>query len=176
MLTREPMATSSKDTVVADRFAFVAGRFCSTVESAPSLEREAFIMQVYRALPKLIDEAIGLPHVEPTDAEGTFVTVWKRMEHWNRLYTSLKEKLGEWDPYRQVFDPTHDTESVHGSLADDLADIYMDLKEGLVLREINRSRPQDLIWNWRLSFDSHWGKHAIDALHAIHFRLQGNHY
>jgi hypothetical protein len=81
----------------------------------------------------------------------------------------LKEKLGDWDSYRQVFDPTEDTEAIFGSLADDIADIYRDLQEGLVLCE---ARPQDAIWEWRLLFYSHWGKHAINALLTTHFRLQ----
>ena len=42
--------------------------------------------------------------------------------------TPLKGKLGDWDLYHQVFDPTQDDEA---SLADDIADIYSDLKEGL---------------------------------------------
>jgi hypothetical protein len=84
----------------------------------------------------------------------------------------LKEKLGEWDQYNQVFDPTQDADAVHGSLADDLADIYRDLKEGLVLKETKLRQPEDLIWEWRFAFHSHWGKHAMDALLTIHFRLQ----
>ena len=83
----------------------------------------------------------------------------------------LKEKLGNWDSYRQLFDPTEDNEAIFGSLADDIADIYFDLKEGLLLAE-HQTPPEDIIWEWRLSFYSHWGKHAMDALLTIHFRLR----
>jgi hypothetical protein len=34
-------------------------------------------------------------------------------------------------------------------------------------------RPEDVIWEWRLGYYSHWGHHAIHALLTIHFRLQG---
>lgn len=169
------MATSNQNAAIVDRFGVLADRFCSIVDSAPSLDRNTFVSQVHRVLPKLIDEAIGLQDVEPTDNhEGTNWAARQKMEEWNRLYSSLKEKLGEWDLYRQVFDPTQDAEAIHGSLADDLADIYRDLKEGVVLKETYRTWPQDLIWEWRLAFYSHWGKHAMDALLAIHFRLQNN--
>ena len=57
-------------------------------------------------------------------------------------------------------------------LADDIADIYRDLKEGLVLSETHQAPPENIIWNWRVLFYSHWGKHAMDALLAIHFRRQ----
>lgn len=73
----------------------------------------------------------------------------------------------------QVFDPTKDNEAVHGSLADDFADIYRELKEELVLNEIHQASPKQNIWNWRLGYYSRWGKHAIDALRTMHFVLEG---
>ena len=68
--------------------------------------------------------------------------------------------------------PTEDKEAIFGTLADDLADIYRDLKEGLVLREEKLASSADIIFNWRILYYSHWGKHAIDALLVLHFRLQ----
>ena len=164
------MTTPNEITQIADRFATVASRFCSVVDSAPSLERSEFAAQVYRMLPRLIDAAIGLPNVQLSDDPN--LAVRRKTEEWNRLYISLKEKLEGWDSYRQVFDPTQDAEAIYGSLADDIADIYGDLKRALVLRETPRFRPEDLIWECRLAFHSHWGKHAMDALLTIHFRLQ----
>jgi hypothetical protein len=40
-----------------------------------------------------------------------------------------------------------------------------------ILDDIHLARAEDIIWEWRLGFSSHWGKHAIDALRTIHFRL-----
>ena len=159
------MTTSKESAQFGDRFGQVASRFCSVVESAQHLDRNEFVSQVYRILPKLIDEAISLPDVELSDdPKSKRKSVRQKIEEWNQLYNSLKGKLGEWDLYRQVFDPTRDTELICGSLADDIADIYRDLKEGLVLKEADQIRPEDLIWEWRVRFYSHWGKHAIDAL------------
>ena len=36
-----------------------------------------------------------------------------------------------------VFDPRTDNEAIHGSLSGDIADIYRDLKDGIVLKETN---------------------------------------
>lgn len=61
------------------------------------------------------------------------------------------EKLGDWDPYCQLFDPTEDSEAIHGTLADDIADIYRDLRDGLVFREAQQGLPdEDALWTWRL--------------------------
>lgn len=82
-----------------------------------------------------------------------------------------QRKLGDWDLYWQVFDPTKDNKAIYGTLADDIADIYRDLKQGLILKEAHQAPPEDIIGDWRLGFYSHWGKHAIDALRTIHFLL-----
>jgi len=71
-----------------------------------------------------------------------------------------------------VFDPTKDSEAIFGSLADDIRDIYRDLKKGLELKKTYPSQPEAAIGEWRFGFYSHWGKHAIDALLAMHFHLQ----
>jgi hypothetical protein len=167
------MTDPNKNAEIADRFGVVASQFCSIVDSASTLDRTSFVLQVYKTLPKLIDEAIHLQDVQSSDDQkATKGTVRQGMEEWKRLYTSLREKLGEWDQYRQVFDPTQDAEAVHGSLADDIADIYRDLKRGLDLKEAITPHPEDSIWEWRFGFYSHWGHHAMDALLTIHIRLQ----
>lgn len=52
--------------------------------------------------------------------------------------------------YFDVFNPLQEEEPVINSLADDLADIYRDLKEGLSLFEANH--PIDAAWEWRFGF------------------------
>jgi hypothetical protein len=72
------------------------------------------------------------------------------------------------DGYWDVFAPLNeeDTESVFNSLADDLADIYRDLKRGLLL--YNQGHIVEAIWEWRFNFDIHWGTHLVGAQRAIH--------
>jgi hypothetical protein len=124
------------------------------------------VARIYRILPKVIDEAISMPEVESSDSPR------KKSQEWDGLYNSLKEKLGDWNPYHQVFDPTQDNEAIFGSLADDIADIYGDLKKGLVFIDTGHVQTEDAMWTWRVLFYSHWGQHAMNALRTIHFRLQ----
>ena len=95
-----------------------------------------------------------------------------REPEWGRLYELLKDKLEDWDLYWQVFDPTKDSEAIRGSLADDIADIYRDVKEGLDVHNPNLALRQDTICSWRVLYYSHWGQHAINALYTIHFLLE----
>ena len=65
-------------------------------------------------------------------------------------------------------------DAIVGSLADDLADTYFDLKEGLALQEAGETEPSRVIWEWRFSFDIHWGEHALSALRSLYFRFREN--
>jgi hypothetical protein len=175
------MGTQPECDEFANRFGSVARTFCDVVDAAPLLDRSELLVQIYQTLPQLIGEGIRLPSVELSDNEDPEEETRKsqlrakarlREEQWRQLYDALKEKLGDWDLYWQVFDPTKDQEAIYGSLADDIADIYRDLNEGLILNDVQLMPPQDNVWEWRLGFYSHWGKHAIDALRVIHFLLQ----
>jgi hypothetical protein len=49
-----------------------------------------------------------------------------------------------------------------GSLADDLTDIYYELKDGL--NRLDRSEdPGRTLGSWRSGFCKHWGQHVVDA-------------
>ena len=175
------MSISPSNAEVATRFASVAQQFCGVIDSAHELDRIEMLVQVYRILPQLIGEGIRLPGIELSEDESqeeesqnSQARAKLRMSdaQWGQLYEFLKGKLGELNLYWEVWDPTKDNEAILGSLADDFADIYRDLKEGLHLAEAPQALPEDNIWHWRFGYYSHWGKHAIDALCTIHFLLE----
>ena len=83
------------------------------------------------------------------------------------LQRRLGEKLGDIDFYSVVFDPyDFDTTPVTGSLADDLADIYRDLQDGFAA--LRNGETANALWQWKFGFDSHWGKHAVEAMYALY--------
>jgi hypothetical protein len=77
--------------------------------------------------------------------------------------------------YRVVFDP-HDLEAndepVTGMLADDLADIYRDLAEGL--DNARAGHIADACSDWSESYMSHWSRHAVNALASIEIYRTNN--
>ena len=52
-----------------------------------------------------------------------------------------------------------------GSLADDLADIYMDISSGEELWLAGDS--EEAVWEWRFHFETHWSEHLTGSLRAI---------
>jgi hypothetical protein len=69
--------------------------------------------------------------------------------------------------YSEVFDPLKvpgETPDV-GDVADDLADVYRDLSQGVRLE--SAGRPVDALWQWHMNFRIHWGRHAVSALRVL---------
>lgn len=82
------------------------------------------------------------------------------------LYSQLRRLLGERDKYWLEFD-TDDVENgmsnMSGSLADDITDIYFELKSGLDLLEADPDHPSRAATRWQSGFMLHWGQHLVDA-------------
>jgi hypothetical protein len=57
-----------------------------------------------------------------------------------------------------------------GSLADDLADTWRDLKPGVEWMAAHHGEhlPDGIIWDWRWRFEYHWGRHASSAMSILH--------
>jgi hypothetical protein len=142
------------------------------------------LLQIYHLLPALIGEGILLPQVEFAEEETEEQEVNliddgraesdMAHEQWHEIYSALAEKLGDWVSYSMVFDLRNDTEVIRGSLADDFADIYRDLKNGLRLSASKDVPPEDIVFKWRLAFQINWGRHAIGALRVAHSLLVEN--
>ena len=79
---------------------------------------------------------------------------------------ALREKIGKYDKYWEVFNPITEDESLTASLSDDLSDIYWDLKEPL--QSYDSGKELDATWAWRFNLKTHCGDHLVDSLRAIH--------
>jgi hypothetical protein len=53
-----------------------------------------------------------------------------------------------------------------GDVADDLADIHVELGAGLAL--YRAGQPGNAVWSWSFGFGAHWGAHVVGALGALH--------
>jgi hypothetical protein len=155
----------SKDNELMQRFRCAAMKFIKDVDSAPHIEAKAFLASVGRSMAELYSIALALPPVEP-ETTGTDETKFQA-DKWDELRRSLQEKIGSLDTYWQTFDSTEKKEPVQGSLALDISEIYFDLKQSLELEETGAPK-SDVLFDWRLDFRSHWGRHLLGALAAIH--------
>jgi uncharacterized phage infection (PIP) family protein YhgE len=172
------MSIADDYTEMAERFGSIAKKYCDIIDSSSKLEKPELLTRIYEVLPALIDAAVHLPDAgtlvgdaddeENEDPADAHQKLFGEADARHKLYRLLHEKLGDSDSYRLVFNAAKDKEAISASLADDISDIYQDLRGGLVLMEKNPASPQDALWEWRFGFDSHWGHHATSALKTIH--------
>jgi hypothetical protein len=146
-----------------------AERYCSVVERAESYERDAFVAALAESLAGVFAAASRLPAVQPSESASEYRP---SQAQWRDRFRAIHEALGDRADYWTTLAPHGEgtQEVVTLPLGDDLADIWGDLKEGLLALE-SGVPPDDVIWEWRFGFYTHWGRHATEALRALHARL-----
>ncbi|WP_342450185.1 DUF5063 domain-containing protein [Thiorhodococcus minor] len=150
----------------SSEIASLARRYCSLIGKAAD-EADPWLREVADLLPRLhaaiasveADHA-SVDHSDPVDLDARF-----------ELFSALRRLLGERDSYWLEFDTaTEGMGDMTGSLADDLTDIYCELKQGLRLFEL---APEYALAAWVSGYEQHWGQHLIDAeRHLVTLRAQ----
>jgi hypothetical protein len=115
-----------------------------------------WLNNVANLLPRLHAAVAALDLPEPEYGHYASADLDARFE----LYSQLRNLLGERDSYWMEFDVAEDEQSMSGSLADDLTDIYCELKNGLKLVD---GEPERAVEGWHKGFCLHWGQHLVDA-------------
>ena len=142
-----------------ERFVDTARRFCRWAEGDPQ-DSTSEARTARRLVAELYLHVMDLPEVSadadaPTIGEDQYRSIFKRFGALPFNY------------YSQCFNPlvVPGEEPVTADLADDLADIWRDVKRGLVLYESGAI--ETAVWEWRFHFSAHWGHHACGALYAL---------
>ncbi len=146
------------------RFVGAARRYCDFVQEAGMSSLQDRVLAARVLLLELYVAAVALPRSEAPDGmESAPVppapSTWSAFE--------------QYEHYWEIFDPYAGDRRVAGSLTEDLLDVYLDVCRGLSFWD--GAQEQAAIWEWRTSFDTHWGTHAIDALWALHRACQAAH-
>jgi hypothetical protein len=140
-----------------DELRQLAEEYCRIIENVDEADSD-WLRQVFRLLPQL-HAAIAL-FLEEDSRDGAHSEA--NLEVRFALFSKLHSLLGEKDAYWMEYDLGHE-ECRSGSLADDLTDIYCELKQGLKLLEQQQADPGNILQRWRRGFRVHWGQHLVDA-------------
>jgi hypothetical protein len=150
-------------------FVAVANEYCKYAEHAVELKGDEMLKILQRILPFLYLKASLLPSLEPFFEDGNekFVTE----QTWRGIYEILKDKFGTADDYLEVFDEKMNDSDVPvvSSISENMADIYQDLKDFLLLYQTGTQEVMnDAVWECRLNFENYWGQKLTNSLRAIH--------
>ena len=136
--------------------AALARRYCDIIDLS-GCDWKHWLREIANLLPRLQVAIVSLGgdgrDVGPID----LMDLDARFE----LFAHLRRLLDDRDGYWLEFDSgSEGADAMTGSLADDLTDIYCELKHGLLLYELN---PDAAFAVWSIGYDLHWGPHLIDA-------------
>ena len=150
-------------------FVAAANEFCKYAEHSAEIKGGELLRIFQRLLPFLYIKASLLPLLEPVFEEGNekFVTE----SDWNIINDSLKKQFGTADEYFEVCDLKPDEADiiVQSSIAENIADIYQDIKDFLLLYQTGTTEVMnDAVWECRMNFENIWGQKLVNSLRAIH--------
>jgi hypothetical protein len=147
-------------------FVEVAREYCAFIEHGSADNSWVYAKECLALLLRLCERALLLP-----ESWSDAVELPKGIQHeaWQEQFNRLRETFAR-DLYWEVFEPfeSEKPEPLYGSISDDLADIWRDLKTGLLeIEKGTSSSVENAGWHWRFRFESHWGAHAAGAITAL---------
>jgi hypothetical protein len=150
-------------------FVAVANEYCKYAEHASELKGDELLKIMQRIMPLMYLKASLLPQLNPFFENGNekFVTE----SDWVIVHDTLKEKFGTANDYLEVFDEKiNETEGpVISSISENMADIYQDLKDFLLLYQTGTGEVMnDAVWECRMNFENFWGQKLVNSMRAIH--------
>jgi hypothetical protein len=146
-----------------ERFATLAGRYCEAIETPRNLD----LLALSALLAELYVAARHLPSHWQTDDEADTREPEIDIDKWSAITQPLARSSSELE-YRSVeIELDVKPDPYVATLSVDLADIWDNLKSGLLAFE--RGDRDAALWSWGFGFEDHWGRHAVEALRAIHY-------
>lgn len=146
-----------------------AQAFCALIETINRYEKSEWFTQLARILPRIHWAIVNLDDRLLKHDYATLPDLEERFE----LYCRLKARLGDYDEYWLELDCHANEADKSGSLADDLTDLYFELKRGLKLCQSTQGSDEEALKLWLAGYVLHWGQHLVDAQkHLYSLRIQ----
>ncbi len=149
----------------------VANEFCLFIEKAEDYSRAEILGFLQKILPLIYIKASLLPDitVEDENAVEHYVTE----EQWENMFNVLRERFGEEDIF--FFLDHHEkshSDPVRGSIAENISDIYQDLKDFLLLyQHALNAYKENAVRDCKHLFETRFGSCIVNAHAAIHYLL-----
>jgi hypothetical protein len=152
-------------------FVTIANDFCRFIESAEEYQQSNILLYFQRILPLIYLKASLLPDIEPQDENA--VEHYVTEEQWETVFNRFRNKFAGDDIFYfiDLYNPA-DPEPVRASLSENIADIYQDLKDFLLLYQnpLTAFR-ENAVKDCRFLFETRYGHHIVTALNALHCLL-----
>lgn len=158
-------------TLNTNAIAFIAlcNEYCQAIENARESERDEFIANILRLLPRLYISATDL-NTEVPDDEEPYLESTIDEDYYESVRRSVESIFGPDDVYLEVFeeDMKYSDTPISASIAEGLSDIFQDLYNFI---EMVKDAPDPIIAvalvAVKENFESYWGHTLCNVLRAI---------
>lgn len=145
----------------------VANDYCMAMAKVESKSINELISYLIKVSPLMYIKGALLEDIEVNnpDANQRFVTE----EEWEGLFAKLRKAFGDKDEFWFIDNSENSNDPVKGSLAEHYADIYQDMKDFLMLYQVNSlDAKENAVSGIKDSFLSHWGYRLVNAHKTLH--------
>jgi hypothetical protein len=149
----------------------VANDFCSFLEKAEDSGKNDVLAYLHRVLPLIYIKSSLLPDVEVEDENA--IEHYVTETEWEEMFNQLRSKLGDDDLYHYIdlHEKSHQ-DPVRASLAENLTDLYQDLKDFVLLfQKPLTTFKQNAIMECKRLFANRYGYRIVNAHAVIHYLL-----
>lgn len=162
------METSTISSKNVTEMLTVANEYCHFLEKAHQYEIKDILNYLQKILSLLYLKGSLLPNTEVkmTEANERFVTA----ENYEILFNELRNKFKPKDEFWALdHADSKETSPERHSLAEDLSDIYQDLKDFILLYSKGTQAAQEnAVHDCKLFFETHWGYRLVQAQKYVH--------
>lgn len=154
-------------------FTAVANEYCAFLESDSRYSGLQLLKFMQRILPLMYIKmlALGQDDGEPSEDQEKFVAE----ADWQFVSNRVMTLLGEANDFLEVFEEgiEFSERGVPSGIAENLADIYQDIKDYLVAYSTGTADLMyDAIWYLNDNFNLYWGQKLVNTLRAVHNALK----
>jgi len=148
----------------------LANEYTLFIEKAEEYAKEDILDYMQKIFPIMYLKACLLPVLEPSNEEAKERYVTEEL--WENIFNILRNKFQNDDEYWYLDNSDiSETDPIKASLADNLSDIYQDLKDFVILYQKNsRDAKENAIYQCKQLFEKHWGYRIVNALKYLHYR------
>jgi hypothetical protein len=149
----------------------VANDFCSFLEKSEDFAKIGILIYLQRVLPLIYIKSSLLPDVVIEDEEA--IEHYVTETEWEEIFNMLRAKFGEDDIHYYVdnHERSHQ-DPVRASIAENITDIYQDLKDFLLLYQKPLTTfKQNAVMECKRLFAERYGFRIVNAHSAIHYLL-----
>ncbi len=153
------MANSSSN---FQRLSTSVSSFCQLVDAIEARDGLRWLSELSLSLAEL---HVAMMRFAPLEVDHQ-LSINADLEARFDLFCQLKIFFDKYDGYSSDQDVI-DLGAKRGSLADDLTDIYFELKSGLKLLELEGAE-EEVLNGWQSGFVLHWGQHLVDLQRELY--------